>query len=219
MNTQEAYNRWAESYDSVVNKTRDLEQLAAKSLLANADFSRVAEIGCGTGKNTVWIAPKAGELLAIDFSEEMMNVAREKIKASNVQFRHADITKAWDFGSVTLVTCSLVLEHIENIDFIFQEATKTLETGGHFYLCELHPYKQLQASRAKFEQEGKLIQLEYFIHHISDYYSAAVKNGLQCIQLQEWFDDNDRSTTPRLVSYLFQKEGHFPADNRPSTFD
>ena len=217
MNTQEAYNRWAESYDSVVNKTRDLEELAAKSLLANADFSRVLEIGCGTGKNTLWIALKAGALLAIDFSEEMMNVAREKIKTSNVQFRHADITKHWDFGTVTLITCSLVLEHIENIDFIFQEAAKTLDRGGYFYLCELHPYKQLQASRAKFEQEGKLIQLEYFIHHISDYYSAAEKNGLQCIRLQEWFDDNDRSTTPRLVSFLFQKGAHFTVDNQRST--
>jgi ubiquinone/menaquinone biosynthesis C-methylase UbiE len=217
MNTQEAYNRWAESYDSVVNKTRDLEQLAAKSLLAKADFSRVLEIGCGTGKNTVWIALKAGALLAIDFSEEMMNLAREKIKTSNVAFRHADITKHWDFGNVTLITCSLVLEHIENIDFIFQEAAKTLERGGYFYLCELHPYKQLQASRAKFEQEGKLIQLEYFIHHISDYYSAAEKNGLQCIRLQEWFDDNDRSTTPRLVSFLFQKGAHFTVDNQRST--
>ena len=219
MNTQEAYNRWAESYDSVVNKTRDLEQLAAKRLLAEADFSRVLEIGCGTGKNTVWIALKAGALLAIDFSEEMMNVAREKIKTSNVQFRHADITKHWDFGNATLITCSLVLEHIENIDFIFQEAAKTLERGGYFYLCELHPYKQLQASRAKFEQEGKLIQLEYFIHHISDYYSAAEKNGLQCIRLQEWFDDNDRSTTPRLVSFLFQKGDRFTVDNQQSTVD
>ena len=208
MNTQEAYNRWAESYDSVVNKTRDLEQLAATSLLANADFSRVLEIGCGTGKNTAWIAQSAGELLAIDFSEEMMNVAREKIKTSNVQFQQADITKAWKFPNVTLVTCSLVLEHIENIDFIFQEAAKILETGGCFYLCELHPYKQLQASRAKFELEGELIQLEYFIHHISDYYSAARKNGLQCMRLQEWFDDTDKSTTPRLVSFLFQKDSH-----------
>jgi ubiquinone/menaquinone biosynthesis C-methylase UbiE len=206
MNTQEAYNRWADSYDNVVNKTRDLEQSAAKSLLANADFSRVLEIGCGTGKNTVWMAEKAAELLAIDFSEEMMNVAREKIKTSNVLFRQADITKEWKFPNVTLITCSLVLEHIENIDFIFQEVAKTLEPGGCFYLCELHPYKQLQASRAKFEYEGKLIQLEYFIHHISDYYYAAHKNGLHCIQLQEWFDDNDKSTSPRLVSFLFQKD-------------
>jgi ubiquinone/menaquinone biosynthesis C-methylase UbiE len=207
MNTQEAYNKWAESYDSVINKTRDLEQQAAKHTLQNADFSRVIEIGCGTGKNTAWIADKATELLAVDFSEEMMNVAKQKINAPHVQFRQADITKPWNFNKAALITCSLVLEHVENIDFVFEQVANTLEGGGCFYLCELHPYKQLQASRAKFEHEGTLIQLEYFIHHISDYYSAARKYGLQSIQLEEWFDDNDRTALPRLVSFLFTKAG------------
>lgn len=206
MNTQEAYNRWAESYDSVANKTRDLEQQAAKHSLQSADFSKVIEIGCGTGKNTVWIAEKSKELLAVDFSEEMMNIARQKINSSHVQFRPTDITKPWNFNKATLITCSLVLEHIEDIDFIFGQVAKSLETGGCFYLCELHPYKQLQASRAKFEHQGELIQLEYFVHHISDYHSAARKNELQCIQLEELFDDNDRTTTPRLISFLFKKE-------------
>ena len=207
MDTREAYNHWAQSYDTVNNKTRDLEQLAARTFLANANFSNVVEIGCGTGKNTTWISEKAAHLLAVDFSEEMMNIARVKITSSHVQFKQADITKPWHFGNSTLVTCSLVLEHIENIDFIFQQVSATLEPDGCFYLCELHPYKQLQASRAKFEYAGRLIQLEYFVHHISDYFSAAQKNGLQCVRLQEWFDDNNRNETPRLVAFLFQKTG------------
>jgi ubiquinone/menaquinone biosynthesis C-methylase UbiE len=205
MNTQEAYNRWAESYDSVINRTRDLEQTAAKHSLGNADFSRVIELGCGTGKNTLWIAEKSRNLLAVDFSEEMMNVARQKISAPHVRFMQADITKQWNFESATLITCSLVLEHIENLDFIFQQVAGTLESGGRFYVCELHPYKQLQASRAKFEHEGKLVELEYFVHHISDFFTAARNNKLRCVQLLEWFDDNDRTTIPRLVSFLFEK--------------
>lgn len=179
MNTQEAYNHWAESYDSVVNKTRDLERTAAKQLLTNADFSKVVEIGCGTGKNTVWIADKAQDLQAVDFSEEMMNIARQKINNQHVQFVQADITKQWKLNKATLITCSLVLEHIENIDFVFEQAANTLENSGCFYICELHPYKQLQASRARFEHEGKLVQLEYFVHHISDFFASAQK--MNCI--------------------------------------
>ena len=205
MNTQEAYNTWAGSYDTVANKTRDLELQAAKHLLQNADFSTVIEIGCGTGKNTTWMAEKAKELLAVDFSEEMMNVARQKIKSPSVEFRQADITNHWNFKPATLISCSLVLEHIENIDFIFGQVANTLQTGGQFYLCELHPYKQLQASRARFELEGETIHLEYFIHHISDYYSAGLNHQLHCVQLEEWFDDNDRSSVPRLASFLFRK--------------
>ena len=98
------------------------------------------------------------------------------------------------------------MEHIENLDLIFEEAAKNLEANGCFYICELHPYKQLEGSRAKFQQGNELIELEYFIHHISDFFTAASRNGFQCLDLIEWFDDNDKKTTPRLVSFLFQKK-------------
>lgn len=205
MNTQSAYNNWAPTYDAVENKTRDLELIAGKQVLANVDFSKVLELGCGTGKNTIWLAEKAKKISAVDFSEEMMNVARQKISAKNIKFQQADITKPWSFKKSTLITCSLILEHIENIDFIFEQAAQTLKKKGCFYICELHPYKQLEGSRAKFETADQTIHLEYFIHHISEFFLAASNNNFKCIGLKEWFDNDDRSTTPRLVSFLFQK--------------
>lgn len=205
MNTQTAYNNWAPTYDSVENKTRDLELTAGKQILANADLSKVLELGCGTGKNTAWLAEKAKKILAIDFSEEMMNIARQKITGKNVEFQQADITKPWPFKKSTLITCSLILEHIQNIDFIFEQASKTLKKKGCFYICELHPYKQLEGGRARFENGNETVHLEYFIHHISEFFSAASASNLTCIDLKEWFDNNDKSTTPRLVSFLFQK--------------
>jgi len=205
MDTQEAYNKWAGTYDTVLNKTRDLELKAAKEVLAVADFSKVLEIGCGTGKNTSWLKEKTKELTAVDFSEGMLEQAGKKINDPHVHFQRADITKPWHFNSSTLIICSLVLEHIRQIESIFEEAYKNLEPGGCFYCCELHPYKQLEGSRAKFEQGNELIELEYFIHHISDFFKAAITNNFQCIGLQEWFDDHDRSATPRLISFLFQK--------------
>lgn len=205
MNTQQAYNHWAQSYDSDDNKTRDLELVAGQQVLASVDFSQVLEIGCGTGKNTAWLAPKAGMLTAVDFSEEMMKLAHQKVTAPNVQFRQADITRPWCFDPASLVTCSLVLEHIEDIDFVFTQAANTLQQGGLFYVCELHPYKQLQGSQARFEREGELVRIEYFIHHISEFFAAGQKSGLQCLRLDEWFDAGDRTTLPRLVSFLFEK--------------
>ncbi len=206
MDTQSAYDQWAATYDTVTNKTRDLELIAGQYMLSSADFSKVLETGCGTGKNTAWISKRTKYLMAVDLSEGMLDHARQKIKDDHVKFKQYDLTKPWNFNKVSLIICSLVLEHIENIDFIFEQAAKTLESNGCFYICELHPYKQLEGSRAKFEQGNELIQLEYFVHHISDFFSAALKNGMKCIDLKEWFDENDKRTTPRLVSFLFQKQ-------------
>ncbi len=204
MQTKDAYNNWSATYDSVENKTRDMEAKAIRSVLNNIQVDRILEIGCGTGKNTVWLVEECNQLTAVDFSKEMLQIAQQKLKNNKIVFTEADITKAWAFSKVDLITCSLVLEHIEDLEFIFNQAASKLSEDGLFYIGELHPYKQLQGSRAKFEQEGTVLHLEYFIHHISDYLQAAKETGFICNDLQEWFDE-DRNETPRLVSYLFKK--------------
>jgi ubiquinone/menaquinone biosynthesis C-methylase UbiE len=206
MQTQDAYNNWAQTYDKVSNPTRDLEANVIRTLLEPIYVDRLLEIGCGTGKNTQWLKDHCDQLMAVDFSEEMMQIAKEKINVANVQYLQADITKPWNFGKKDLITCSLVLEHIKDISFVFKQAANTLIPGGQFYICELHPYKQLQGSRARFEKEGIVLHLDYFIHHISDYYNAAQQNGFVCDNLQEWFDTEDRNQTPRLISYIFSKK-------------
>lgn len=104
-----------------------------------------------------------------------------------------------------LISCSLVLEHISDLPFIFEQAALSLASGGHFYICELHPYKQMQGSRARFEEGETTINLEYFVHHISEYIAAAFNNNFACTSLLEWFDNDHREGVPRLVSYLFRK--------------
>lgn len=205
MKTQDAYNRWAKTYDSVVNKTRDLEKKAIRQVLQNQQVAHLIEIGCGTGKNTEWLAGQCSSLTALDFSEEMLALARAKIGDPKIKFEFADITKPWTAAQADLITCSLVLEHIQDLEFIFMQAAEKLETGGRFFICELHPYKQLQGSRARFEEDGETIHLEYFVHHLSEYMSAALENKFNCIGLLEWFDNDHQAGIPRLVSFLFQK--------------
>jgi ubiquinone/menaquinone biosynthesis C-methylase UbiE len=204
--TKDAYNAWAKTYDSVENKTRDLDAEALKTVLKNIKTNTILEIGCGTGKNTMWLKNQCEKLIAVDFSKEMLSIAKDKITDNNVVFKQADITKKWTFGKANLITCNLILEHIENIDFIFQQAAKSLNKKGLFFVCEYHPFRQYQGKGARFEQEGKELLLEYFVHHTSDFTEGAKRNGFIINDLQEWFDDRDRERMPRLVSLLCQKK-------------
>ena len=206
MNVQQAYNVWADNYDSMNNKTRDLE---AKALRAGVLFSEpldVLEIGCGTGKNTEWLLTKAKRLVAADFSAEMLAKAKAKITAENVEFRQFDLRGRWKFSEneFDLITCSLALEHIENIDFVFGQANRVLRTGGHFYIGELHPFKQYQGSKARFDTDSGIFELECFVHHISEFFQAAKANSFEAVDLKEWFDDNDRTAVPRLLTMIFK---------------
>jgi ubiquinone/menaquinone biosynthesis C-methylase UbiE len=206
MNNQQAYNTWAGNYDTVVNRTRDVEAHALRTTLGGISFSRVLEIGCGTGKNTEWFAESALEVTCLDFSEEMLQQAKQKINAVQVHFQQADIREPWQVphSHFDLVSTSLVLEHIEDIHFLFAQAAKALQPGGHFYFGELHPFRQYDGRKARFDTENGVFELECFTHHASDYFAAGLQNGFDCIALNEWFDNDDRTLMPRILSMVFR---------------
>jgi len=205
MDTRTAYNQWAEQYDSNENKTRDLEAIALRSSLPAHSFSRCLEIGCGTGKNTEWLLTRAGAITAVDFSEEMLAKAKNKIHSEKVQFIQADITKVWDFASGTydLVTFSLVLEHIQFLDPVFREVAGMLDKGGYVYIGELHPFKQYTGSKARFETKEGLQVVPCYDHHISEFVQTAKRHGLTLLDINEYFDGSDTKTIPRILSILF----------------
>lgn len=207
METRQAYNIWASQYDTNLNKTRDLETLAIRSVLDNITFNTCLEIGCGTGKNTEWLMKKASHITAVDLSEEMLARATEKINAPDVEFKQADITGDWIFLDklYDLVSFSLVLEHIDNLDHVFRQAADALAPGGHVYLGELHPFKQYQGSKARFDTEIGQQVVQCFNHHISDFVQAAKKNGLMLVDVNEYFDSEDGNEVPRILAILFKK--------------
>jgi malonyl-CoA O-methyltransferase len=201
------YDQWSATYDQVENPTRDLEKRACEKTLDSVNFDSVIELGSGTGKNTEWLASRAADVICVDLSAEMQSIAREKIHNDNVQFVLGDIRKDWSFidRKADLVTCSLILEHVEHLDRVFREAFAHLNDGGHFYVCELHPFKQYSGSRARFEADRALHILDCYIHHVTDYTKAAVAAGFAVEQINEWFDDDNRENIPRLLSFLFAK--------------
>ncbi len=205
---KQAYSVWSEQYDTNENKTRDLEAIALQESLSAIHFENCLEIGCGTGKNTSWLASKNSKITAIDLTEAMLEKARQKVSADNVRFLHADINEAWIFADIQydLITCSLVLEHIENLDAFFEKAAAAAASGGYLYLGELHPFKQYTGTKARFETEEGLQVVTCFNHHVSDFTSAGKQNGFEIVTINEYFDENDRTLIPRILTIVFQKK-------------
>jgi malonyl-CoA O-methyltransferase len=208
MSIQSAYNNWSSSYDSDNNLTRDLDALILRNEFANTKFDFVLEAGCGTGKNTVFFSEIADKVYAIDFSERMISKAKEKVKSKNVVFIQSDITHKWPIKNnlIELVTCNLILEHIENLEFIFSEANRCLKEKGKFFISELYPFRQYDGKKATFLNEGKSAEIDAFVHHISDFTNAAINNGFKLLKFNEFWHELDKNKLPRILSLLFIKE-------------
>lgn len=207
MSIQAAYDNWSATYDADENLTRDLDQTVTRETLMGLRCKSVVEIGCGTGKNTLLLSQIALKVCAIDFSAQMIEKAKEKVRSTNVVFITEDITKQWtcDNESADLVTCNLVLEHIEDLSLIFSEASRVLVKGGYFFICELHPFKQYQGTKANFQRQQESIEIPAFVHHLSDFFNTAKVHDFQLEDFKEWWHEQDKNKPPRLVSILFRK--------------
>ena len=202
------YDRWAESYDAGPNRTRDL----AGSVLRRAGLElagrAVLELGCGTGGNTGWLAERAASVLAVDFSEGMMSLARARLRehprdgtdrpgddvVRRVRFLRHDIRQPLPLRDATLdfVVIALVLEHVERLAPVLAECARVLRPGGELFVCEYHPYRQLRGGQARFSAgaQGEEVRIPAFLHLAEEFVNAAVAAGLRIVHLGEWWDES-----------------------------
>ena len=76
---------------------------------------------------------KAKTITAVYLSAEVLAKAKEKITSEHVQFIQADILQDWNFTNTKydLVSFSPVLEHIENLETLFDKVSNSVVPGGY----------------------------------------------------------------------------------------
>ena len=210
ISTRDAYRDWAEIYDSNDNRTRDLDALVLRGAELPLDGARVVEFGAGTGKNTVYLAERAGNVLALDLSPEMLARARERMIASHVRFVEHDITQTWpaDDATADVAVGNLVLEHIDDLAPVFAEAARVLKPGGTLFISELHPDRQARGSQARFSRNGQDTRVEAYVHTVSDYVTGAEAAGLVLTGINEAIEADaavSEDVPPRILALTFVK--------------
>lgn len=207
----EAYDRWAGSYDDDPNRTRDLDARVLRASGLAVDGRDVLEIGCGTAKNTRWLAARARRVVGMDFSRGMLEVARARIASDNVELIEHDVQRPWPMedAQFDFVIADLILEHIRNLTPVFSEARRVLRPGGALFLPELHPFRQLRGGQAHFTDasSGEMVFAPAYVHAISEYVNAGIEAGLVLLRIDECRDLEAADAIPRLLVMRFAKPG------------
>ncbi len=119
--------------------------------IENSKSETIIDLGCGTGEIEKFLSENFKEVIAIDFSKEMIKNAQEKNKnLGNVKFQVADMLKLKNsFGKfdVALAINSIITPNIKNINKIFRNINKILKKGGKFFCVvpamEIYAYQSL----------------------------------------------------------------------------
>jgi ubiquinone/menaquinone biosynthesis C-methylase UbiE len=101
----------------------------------------ILDIGCGAGKLCFLFNEytKGGaKITGGDFSEELLDKAREKNKqaGAKIDFQFLDFNKPFNFADNTfdLCTSAFAIYYASNLDFTFGDARRVLKPGGRLFV-------------------------------------------------------------------------------------
>lgn len=140
----EVYDASAESYADTnheVAARAEYEWPMVQALLPDLDGKRVLDAGTGAGHYAALLADRGAEVVGVDASAAMVEVARER-HGDAATFRQTDLREALPFadGRFDVVVCQLTLEHVRDWDPVMAEFARVLGAGGTVVLSTDHPF-------------------------------------------------------------------------------
>lgn len=103
----------------------------------------VLDIGCGTGRNSNYLAERGNNVIGIEISKTALNIAKNRASelGLNVDYRLGDIGEPYDIkdGSIDValdVTSSNSLNE-EGREIYLKEVDRVLKNGGYFFVRAL----------------------------------------------------------------------------------
>ncbi len=205
--TEAGYDRWAPVYDEEDNPLILLEEQHFWHIAGDVKGLKLADIGCGTGRQSLRFSAAGAAVTAVDFSQAMLDRARAKTGAERIRFVCHDLAERLPFADAEFdqVFCCLVLDHIANPAAFFSELRRICRPHGAVIVSTMHPAMMLRGVQARFTDpaSGKKIGPQSYPNQISDYVMGALRAGLAIEHLSEHaVDERLAARSPRAAKYL-----------------
>ena len=146
-----SYKEFSYYYD-YFNYTADYDLVADKihswASAEKLDGKIACDLGCGTGELAMRLSDKGWDVIAVDCSEEMLDVFMDKraeLGYYNILILNQDITKLDMYGTVDLFTCTFdTVNHLDGVDSVqklFDKVSLFMHPDGVFIFDMNTEYK------------------------------------------------------------------------------
>jgi ubiquinone/menaquinone biosynthesis C-methylase UbiE len=189
VSVQEGYALWAASYDQEKNGLIFVEERHVDRLLAQLPFTRVLDVGTGTGRHALKLARRGASVTAIDQSPEMLAVARQAALRDGlpIDFQLASLDDGLPFEArqFDLLISALMLSHMPNLAHALQEFARVLQVGGYLLMTDFHPVHTIYGWNTAFRRAGVKYRLPIMEHTRDDYLEAITASGLTILEVMD----------------------------------
>jgi SAM-dependent methyltransferase len=166
------YAWWSETYDETANQIVALEEPVVWSIVDSLPPGKALDTACGTGRHARHLVERGHEVLGIDVTPEMLELAAAAIPGAS--FLEADLRDIPAEGErFDLVVCGLALAHLAELDAAVAELARVLRPGGRLVASVIHPFQAHLGWHASFaDARGERAFIREHPHTHADYLAA-----------------------------------------------
>jgi SAM-dependent methyltransferase len=170
---QEAYALWADSYPPLPhNPLMRAEQAVMAPIIQSTSPERALDAGTGSGRYLALLASTGARVvIGVDLSFPMLVSARQTQGVARVcgDVRRLPFADA----AFDLVSSSLMVGDVADLDGWISEAARVLTPGGHLVYSDFHPSWAANRWQRTFRAaDGRSFEVAYFPHTLADHVTA-----------------------------------------------
>jgi 2-polyprenyl-3-methyl-5-hydroxy-6-metoxy-1,4-benzoquinol methylase len=185
----DGYAHWASVYGTHEQSLFQLEENTLKPHIGDLRNERVLDVGCGTGRYSIYFAEIGAQVTAVDLSAEMVAVAESKALEAilDIEFAVSDIL-SFDAGEsrFDLVFSSLAATHIEDLSALLAKMESLLRPNGRIWISDIHPIFKMIGANVGYLNNDVFYEIPHFVHSVSDYFTASAENNLKIESVLEF---------------------------------
>ena len=228
----ESYTAFAYIYDKLIDQDYEkwADYIEEIFKINGKDPKLVLDLGCGTGSITNILAKRGYDMIGVDLSPDMLNVAREKAvdQELDVLYLCQDVREFELYGTVDAIICTLdVLNYIidlKDLEHVFALVKNYLNPDGIFIfdINTEHKLKNILGNNTFINEENGIFYTweNEYVENISNQYLtffAETEDGLY-----ERFDENHVQrayTIEEIKGKLASNNLTFEAEYKLFTFE
>lgn len=127
---------WDERYRSAGLLWSATPNLFVADRLADRSPGRGLDLGCGEGRNAIWLGERGWEMVAVDFSPVAIHRGRER--SDSVTFVEADVFDWEPEESFDLILVAYLQVEAPRLQALVRKAAGWLEGNGELFLVGHH---------------------------------------------------------------------------------
>ena len=176
-------------------------ETVVKALREVGKAGTVLELAAGTGNFTKELATIADHVTALDASPEVLEINREKVKSSTVDYQQADLFSWQPEAQYDMVFMSFWMSHVppEKLDGFLETVKRATKVGGQVFMVD--------SLRDKTRTSSASNHADYDPESI--YHTRKLNDGQEYTIVKMFYDE---SLVAKLAEHGFRASYHTSGD-------